>query len=193
MTFDTISVRCERVNHAVGRLWDTVRRMRWDRLFADLEAESNEIEKAETEGLADDLRDEIWAGTSWRDLVGGQVVLEVRGAGQIAGEIAAVNEHLVRVRGELVDHLVAGRAVTSVLRTERRADPPSRIEAALGWSQALRRVRDGGEPVRVVLEDGRAVDGMIEVIGADFVRLMAGEAAARLLPLTAISVVTSGR
>ena len=125
-------------------LWDTVRRMRWDRLFADLEAEASEIERAETEGLAADLRDEIWAATSWRDLVGGEVVLEVRGVGQIAGEIAAVNEHLVRVRGELVDHLVAGRAVVSVLRTERRADPPSRIDAALGWSRALRRAARRG-------------------------------------------------
>ncbi len=167
--------------------------MRWDRLFADLEAEVSEIEKAETEGLAADLRDEIWAATSWRDLVGGQVLLEVRGAGQIAGEMAAVNEHLVRVRGTLVDHLVAGRAVTSVLRTERRADPPSRIDAALGWSRALRRLRDGGESVRVVLEDGRAIDGMIEVVGADFVRLVAGDAAPRLVTLSAISVVTSGR
>ncbi len=168
--------------------------MRWDRLFADLEAEATEIDKAETEGLAADLRDEIWAATSWRDLVGGRVVLEVRGAGQVAGEVAAVNEHLIRVRGELVDHLVACRAVTSVLRTERRADPPGRIEAAMGWSRALRRLRDASEPVRVVLEDGRVVDGLVDVVGADFVRLIAGDAASRLLTLSAISVVTtSGR
>lgn len=167
--------------------------MRWDRLFADLEAEADEIEKAEADGLAVDLRDEIWAATSWRDLVGGQVVLEVRGIGQVVGEVAAVNARLVRVRSDLVDHLVACAAVTSVLRSERRSDPPSRIDAALGWPQALRRLRDAGEPVRVVLLDGRSVDGMIEVVGADFIRLGAGDGPSRLVVLSAVAVATSGR
>jgi hypothetical protein len=167
--------------------------MRWDRLFGDLEAEARELERAETEGLADDLRDEIWAETSWRDLVGGQVVLEVRGAGQVAGEVAAVNEHLVRLRGDLVDHLVACRAVTAVLRTERRTDPPGRLGAALGWSRALRVLRDAAEPVRLVLDDGRTVDGHVETVGADVVRVGVGDGAARLLVLAAVSVVTSGR
>ncbi len=167
--------------------------MRWDRLFSDLEAEADEIDRAEQEGLAADLRDEIWAATSWRDLVGGQVVLEVRGAGQVVGTVAAVNEHLVRVRAERVDHLVACPAVSSVLRSERRSDPPGRLDAGLGWARALRRLRDGGEPVRVTLMDERSVDGMIEAVGADFVRLAAGDQEPRLLVLSAISVVTSGR
>lgn len=193
ITFKTISALQEPVKTDQARLWDTVQRMRWDRLFADLEAEADEIHKAEAEGLAGDLRDEIWATTSWRDLVGGEVVLEVQGVGQVVGEVAAVNAQLVRVRSGPLDHLVACAAVTSVLRSQRRADPPSRIDAALGWSQALRRLRDAGEPVRIVLRDGRAVDGVIEVVGTDFVRLGAEGGPSRLVVLGAMAVTTSGR
>jgi sRNA-binding regulator protein Hfq len=166
--------------------------MRWDRLFADLEAEADDIEKAETDGLAIDLRDEIWAATSWRDLLGGHVMLDVTGVGQIGGHVAAVNDCLLRVRSSVVDHLVACSAVTSVLSNGGRSDPPGRIDAALGWPQALRRLRDAGQPVRVVLADGRAFDGQIEVVGADFVRLGAGDVS-RLVTLDAVAVVTSGR
>ncbi|MGJ9421124.1 hypothetical protein [Aeromicrobium sp. CF3.5] len=164
--------------------------MRWDRLFADLEAVSVEIAKSEAEGLAGDLRDEIWAETSWRDLIGGQVVLEVSGAGQVTGEVAAINERLIRLRAGMGGHLVACSAVSGVLAAERRADPPSRIDAAMGWGQALRRLRDDAGSVRLVLGDGRTFDGSIEVVGHDFVRLTAGSAT-RTVVLDAIAVVTS--
>lgn len=167
--------------------------MRWDRLFADLEAEAVEIEKAEHDALAEDLRDEMWGMTSWRELLGGWVVLEVRGAGQLAGEIASVNAHVIRMRSDLADHLVASRAVRSALRSERRADPPGRLDAAMGWSIALRRIRDTGDPVRVTLDDGSVVDGRIEVVGQDFVRLSAGASRSRLLVMDAVSVVTAAR
>lgn len=164
--------------------------MRWDRLFADLEAESAEMAREETEGLAADLRDEIWAEMSWRDLIGGQVVLEVSGMGQVAGEVAAINERLVRLRAGTGGHLVACAAVSGVLSTQRRADPPSRIDAAMGWGQALRRLRDDAGSVRLVLTDGRTFDGLIEAVGRDFVRLTAGSAS-RTVVLDAIAVVTS--
>lgn len=164
--------------------------MRWDRLFADLEAETMEMAKAEAEGLAVDLRDEIWAETSWRDLVGGQVVLEVDGAGQVTGEVAAINDRLVRLRAGTGGHLVACSAVSGVLATERRADPPSRIDAAMGWGQALRRLREDAGTVRLVLGDGRTFDGSIEVVGRDFVRIAAGRGV-RMVVLDAIAVVTS--
>ena len=165
-------------------------RMRWDRLFADLEAEADEVARSETDALATDLRDEIWAETSWRDLLGGHVVLEVRGAGQVAGEVAAVNDRLVRLRSGLVDHLVACAAVTSVLAAERRADPPGRLDAALGWGRALRRLRDDASSVRLVLDDGRTVDGVVEAAGSDFARIGAG-GTTRMVVLDAISVITS--
>lgn len=164
--------------------------MRWDRLFADLEAESAEIARAETEGLAADLRDEIWAETSWRDLVGGQVVLEVTGAGQVAGEVAAINTRLVRLRAGTGGHLVSCPAVCGVVSTERRADPPGRIDAAMGWGRALRRLRDDASTIRLTRVDGHTIDGIIEVVGADFVRLAAGRAT-RTVVLGSIAVVTS--
>ena len=165
--------------------------MRWDRLFGDLEAGADEIAKVEAEALAQDLRDEIWAQTSWRAMLGGRVTLEVRGAGQVSGEVAAVNDQLMRLRADVLDHLVAVAAVTSVLQQEGRTDPPGRLDGALGWASALRRLRDGAEPVRVTLDDGRTVDGQVQAVGRDFVRLAAGPSHLRLLVLGAISMVTS--
>lgn len=163
--------------------------MRWDRLFEDLEAASSDLARDEADALADDLRDEEWADTSWRDLLGGRVRLEVRGAGQVTGEVASVNETLVRLRAGGVDQLVGVGAVVRVLEHERRADAPSRLDAALGWATALRRLRDDGEPVRVVTDDGASLDGRVDVVGKDFVRIAVGSGRGRVVVLARVAVV----
>ncbi len=171
-------------------LWVTVSAMRWDRLFAGLEDEADRLARDEVEALAADLSDETWAATSWRDLVGGRVRLEVRGAGQVAGEVASVNDSVVRLRGDDGDRLVATRAVVEVVEAERRASTVSRVDALLGWRSALRRLRDADEPVRVVLDDGRVVDGRVDAVGADFVRIETVSGRRRVLVLDAVAVVS---
>lgn len=164
--------------------------MRWDRLFADLEGAADDWAKDDVDALAADLGDEAWGSTAWVELLGGHVVIDVRGAGQLSGDVASVNDALLRLRGSTGDVLVATRAVVEVVTTERRADPSSsRARAVLGWSSALRRLRDVDEPIRICLLDGRTVTGRLEVVGRDFVRLEVGSGRRRLIVLDGVATV----
>ncbi|AWB93007.1 hypothetical protein [Aeromicrobium chenweiae] len=166
--------------------------MRWDRLFADLEGQAAELELEERDALVGDLSDGDWAETSWRDLLGGRVAVEVRGAGRLEGEVTLVNDSVIRLRGDAIDHVVATAAVTGVHEAQRRADEPTLVGARLGWGQVLRALRDAGEEVLVRLVDGTRRDGVVDVVGRDFVRLRTDSGREQVVPWTALAVV-SGR
>jgi len=166
--------------------------MRWERLFEDLEAQAGDLELDERDALVDELRDGDWAQTSWRDLLGGRVVLAVRGAERVEGEVTLVNERLVQLRSDAMDHVVSAAAVMAVHEAERRADATTAVGEALGWGHVFRALRESGEEIRVRLVDGSVRDGTVVVAGRDFVRLRAGSGRDQVVPLDAIAVV-SGR
>jgi len=167
--------------------------MRWERLFADLEAQADDLALSERDALVDELRDGDWAQTSWRDLLGGHVVLQVDGLGRVEGEVELVNESLVHLRTSRSDVVVAAAAVGSVLEAERRADPPSRVGERLGLAVVLRALRDEGERVRLVRPDGGAQEGVVVVVGQDFVTLRDEAGREQSVPFTAIAAVVSRR
>jgi hypothetical protein len=166
--------------------------MRWDRLFEDLEAQAADLELDERDALVDELRDGDWAQTSWRQLLGGQVVLAVRGADRVEGVVTLVNDRLVHLRGDRMDHVVSAAAVMAVHSSERRADASTAVGDALGWSHVFRALRGAGEEIRVRLVDGTVRDGSVLVAGRDFVRLRAESGRDQVLPFDGIAVV-SGR
>jgi hypothetical protein len=164
--------------------------MRWDRLFEDLEAQAADLELDERDALVDELRDGDWAQTSWRQLLGGHVVLDVRGADRLEGVVTLVNDRLVHLRSEGTDHVISAAAVLAVHSRERRADASSAVGDALGWGHVFRALRDAGEEIRVRLVDGSVRDGSVLVAGRDFVRLRAGSGRDQVLPFDGIAVVT---
>lgn len=166
--------------------------MRWDRLFDDLEGQAADRELDERDALVDELRDGDWAQTSWRELLGGRVVLTVRGADRVEGVVTLVNDRLVQLRGDGVDHVASTAAVLTVHSAERRADPPSAVGEALGWGHVFRALREASAEIRVRLVDGTSWDGSVLVAGRDFVRLRAGSGRDQVLPFDGIAVV-SGR
>jgi PAS domain-containing protein len=162
--------------------------MRWERLFAELEAQVNDVEMQERDALVDELADGDWASTSWRDLLGGRVVLDVHGHGWLDGEVVLVNQRFVQLRGERVDHLVNATAVLAIVSAERRAVEASRVSAGLGWGHVFRALRE--DPVRVRKIDGSTVDGSVDVVGGDFVRMRDESGRHQVLPFDAIAVVS---
>lgn len=166
--------------------------MRWDRLFEDLEAQAADLELDERDALVDELRDGDWAETSWRHLLGGRVVLAVRGADRIEGDVTLVNDRLVHLRGDSMDHVVNAAAVMVVHSSERRADSSTAVGDALGWGHVFRALRAAGEEIRVRLVDGTVREGAVVVAGRDFVRLRARSGHDQVLPFDGIAVV-SGR
>lgn len=172
--------------------WDTVPAMRWDRLFEELEAQAGDLELEERDALVDELRDGEWAETSWRSLLGGHVVLEVSGSGRVEGQAVLVNEQLIQLRGEHVDHVVDARAVLAISSAEERAAGSSAVVAALGWGHVFRALRREGDSVRVWRTDGHAADGTVSVVGRDFVRLRTESGREQLIPFDVVALV-SGR
>lgn len=166
--------------------------MRWERLFAEIEAQAFDVELQERDALVDELRDGEWAETSWRELLGGEIVLEVRGHGRIEGVVVLVNDQLIQLRGRREDHVVNGSAVVAIISAERRADDVSAVSGALGWGHVFRALRDIDDVVRVWRIDGSTVEGDVAVVGRDFVRMREESGRDQVLPFHSIAVV-SGR
>lgn len=167
--------------------------MRWERLFADLEAQADDLALSERDALVEELRDSDWAQTSWRELLGGHVALQVQGLGLVEGRVELVNERLVHVRASHADVVVAVGAVASVLAHERRADPLSRVGDRLGWRIVLRALRDEDERVRLVRPDGATHDGVVVVVGQDFVTVRDDIGREQAVPFAAIAALVNRR
>lgn len=166
--------------------------MRWERLFNEIEAQSGDLEMQERDALVEELRDGEWADTSWRSLMGGDVVLDVVGLGRLEGSAVLVNKQIIQLRGERVEHVVSADAVAAVISAERRSDQPSVVSAALGWGHVFRALRAEGQPVRVRTVTGSTIDGTIDVVGADFVRVHEDSGHDQSVPFAALAMV-SGR
>lgn len=169
--------------------------MRWERLFADLEDQAEDEALAERDALAADLRDEHWGSLSWRDLLGDSVTLDVVGAGRISGTVVAHNATFVHVRHPTLDHVVAVPAVSSVVATHGDPRPQGPVTQRLGWTHVCRRARDDGDEIHLVRADGSALDGLVDVVGGDFVRLRptSGAEPTAVVPYVAIAVLSIRR
>ena len=103
-----------------------------------------------------------------------------------------VNDRLVHLRGDHMDHVVNAVAVMDVTGASGAPRHPTTVDEALGWAHVFRALREAGEEIRVRLIDGTVATGR----GGrrrDFVRLTAGSARDQVMvPFDAIAVV-SGR
>jgi len=162
-------------------------RMRWDRLFEELESAAHDELADERDALAEDLRDEQWAALSWTDLLGDPGVrLTVQGLGEVAGRVVSAGD-VIQVEDGGRRVVVLPEAVLGVTGDDGRAQPVA--QASRGRRQLARALRDAAEVVRVTRRDGSSVDGRVVAVGADFVQLAVG--ARRVsLPWTAIAALT---
>jgi hypothetical protein len=156
--------------------------VRWDGLFADLEAQARELEVAERAGEIDERARMELARVRLVDRLRPAVGLVIRvrcGAG------VSVTGTLVRVASQwlLVDEaagrqaLVAMGAVAGLSGLSRQAAAADGdraalvIESRLGLAHALRGIARDRSPVAVELTDGSSVAGTIDRVGADFVEV----------------------
>lgn len=182
----------QEVVHRPGRLWPRYgAAMRWDRLFAELEASAADDALVEREAMVSELRDEEWSRTPWRELLGGQVEVEVAGAGRLSGTVGLVNERLLRLDAGGLEHVVALGAVLGV-RTDGRAPALTSVDARLGWGRVLRSMRDDGDEVLLVRVDGSSLRARVEHVVDGGVLVRSAERTL-LVPLQALAVVTVPR
>lgn len=181
--------------------------MRWDGLFADLEAQAAALAWAERAAEVDEhTRGEVGRLTiaeRLRAAIGAPVRLGVLGGPYVVGELARVGPDWLLMRGPGgTEALVAGTGVVSISGLGRHSAAPGSagvVESRLGLRHVLRGIARDRSAVRVQLTDGSTVDGTIDRVGGDFAEVAAhpaGEqrrrAAVRdvlVLPLAAVVVV----
>jgi hypothetical protein len=153
--------------------------MRWQQLFADLQAQFEQEEAASEQAeAASRARSEIGAVRlvdRLRGAVGSTVVLQCAGVGQVSGELVDVGPDWLLLVDDLGrDVLCAGGAVRSVAGLTRRtgvAQDGRGVIAAWDLRRALRALGRDRAAVQVVLDDGGVLSGTLDRVGADYVEL----------------------
>lgn len=181
--------------------------MRWNRLFADLEAQAEAIDAAEFAAEVEE-RTRIEVGAlrlqdRLRSACGHRVRLTCLGGAIVAGALSRVGSGWLLV-AERPDReaIVPLAAVTSVAGLGRLSTAPGSegpVAARLGLRHALRGLARDRAAVSITLADGTSCVGTIDRVGTDFVevaehpqgepRRAAAVRQVRVLPLAAIAVV----
>ena len=152
--------------------------MRWQQLFADLQAQFEAEEAAEHRGVdASRARAETGAVELVRRLrgsLGAPLTLRCRGAGAVAGTLVDVGVDWLLLEDEQGrSNLVAAATVRTVtglgLRTAVAETGAVRARMDLRW--ALRGLARDRSAVQVVLDDGGVLTGTLDRVGADHVDL----------------------
>ena len=190
----------------------SVRPMRWEELFRDLEGQ---LEAAERSALVAEVAGLTRAEEARTDLlrrlvpaVGHPVALHVHGLGALNGRLVAVAAQWLLVqeapsRQVLVPRhsllAVAGLATATAPAAD---GGPARVHERLGLGHALRGLARDRAGVTVVLVDGTALHGTFDRVGADYAELaehQVGEARrrgsvrlVRSLPFSAMGAVRGG-
>jgi hypothetical protein len=182
--------------------------MRWEALFADLEAELEAAEAAELDlEVRDRVRSEL-ARLRLRDrltaALGHELTAYVDGAGTVHGRLTGCGADWVLLEEPGREVLIPCAALLGMTGLGRRSVEPGSegyVGARLDLAYALRGLVRGRLPCAVIVRDGTTAHGTLDRIGADFVELAEhapGEArrpdavrAVRTIPFTAISAVRS--
>ncbi len=153
--------------------------MRWQRLFADLQAQLEyEESAAERAELGSRARTEIGGlalADRLRGSLGARLVLAVRGAGQLSGLLQEVGPDWLLLSDDLGrDALVATAAVQAVSGLGRLTGPPGTpraVQGRLGVRWALRGLARDRAAVQMILDDGSVLVGTVDRVGADYLEL----------------------
>jgi len=153
--------------------------MRWDGLFADLEAQAAAMSAAERDAeIEDRTRSEVGRlGLVDRlgGAVGSQVRLSCRGDLKLTGQLARLHpEWLLIAEGDGREAVVALAAVLAVGGLGTLSAAPgtmSVVDSRLNLALALRGIARDRSTVRLHLVDGNVLDGTLDRVGADFLEL----------------------
>jgi hypothetical protein len=181
--------------------------VRWDDLFADLEGQLEEAERAELAvEVADRTRLELGRVTlvdRLRAALDRPVGVELRGAGSVTGRLLEVGPDwlLLEERREVLVPLAALLVVTGLPARVAAPLPEARARTRVRLATALRGLVRERAPVAVTLVDGTLLQGTLDRVGADHVDLALhepGEArrpgalrGVRVLPVPALGAVRS--
>lgn len=151
--------------------------MRWDALFADLEAQAAALEQAERAAEVEErTRGELGAIGVVDRLRGGEgtaVRLRLPGGRTLNGQLLRVGPDWLLLGetagSEAVVPMAALLGVRGLTRYSAVPGTAGAVAARLGLRPVLRGIARDRSPVRLELLDGTSVDATIDRVGADFV------------------------
>jgi hypothetical protein len=189
--------------------------MRWDALFADLEAAAaGEWQRERDAEIAERTRaelarlrlvDRLRAVADGRPGLDDEVGVRVLAAGVVRGSLTRVTDEwfvLVTPSHEWVVATAAVLGVSGVPPGARSPESQRAVAGSWGWSAAWRVLARDRTEVHVIRRDGSTVTGLASRAGQDFVELTASEsiaepvrggAGSELVPHAAIAAVRCPR
>lgn len=165
--------------------------MRWEMLFADLEARLAAAERSEVDAeIAERARDERAAVDLAARLAaarGAAVTLVLRGGSRVTGTVADAAGTWVLLEASASDALVPLAAVVAAEGLGHRAAPLGAVERRIGITSALRGLAQARAHVAVETEGGQW-QGRIVAVAADHLDLdgFGGPRAVRLAALLVV-------
>jgi hypothetical protein len=181
--------------------------MRWDGLFGDLEAQADQLERAERATEIDErIRIELTLVTlvdRLRPAIGTLLKLRCHADVSLTGTLSRVGpDWLLLDEGGNREVVVAITAIVTVSGLGRRSSQPSvegSVLSRLALGHVLRGIARDRSAVHISLRDGGVLDGTIDRVGSDFAELAvhgAGELRRRsdvrevvVLPMAALIAV----
>lgn len=180
--------------------------MRWQALFADLEAQLDAAQAAELASeVADRSRRELAAVgllDRLRAMVGASVAVAAAGHGLQRGRLTAVGADWLLLAAEGTEILVPVGGIESVVDLPVAATAAAGPDRRLRLGYALRAMVQARAAVRVGLTSGVVLTGTLDRVGADFVDLAEhaldeprrpdAVVAVRTVPFAALALLRSG-
>jgi hypothetical protein len=155
--------------------------VRWQELFADLEAQAVSLRRVDDEREIAELTRGGLAQVSLVNRlhaqVSGRLTVQVAGAGTITGQLERVGADwlLLASADEVVVPLPAVMAVLDLPPAAVSDEGVGAVASRLRLTSVLRAIARDRSPVRIVLRDGSPVVGTPDRVGADFVDLAVHE------------------
>jgi hypothetical protein len=153
--------------------------MRWEQLFADLDAafEAEEVaaERAEAGSRARAAVGAVRLVDRLRGAAGHEVSLECRGVGPVRGRLLDVGVDWVLLRDEQGREVLVAlgvvQAVSGLGATTAAAEEDGAVARAWDLRRALRGLARDRAAVQCRLDGGAVLAGTVDRVGADFVEL----------------------
>jgi hypothetical protein len=150
--------------------------MRWEELFADLEAQARSLEQADEGELSDRIRGEMARVTLMNRLraqVSREVTVSIQGHGDLTGRLqrTGADWFLLQVPDEVIVTLAAVMALRDLPPDAVSPDSSGAVAGGLRLTSVLRGVARDRSVVVVTGLDGRSLTGTPDRVGADFVDL----------------------
>lgn len=177
--------------------------MRWEQLFADLEAQVAAEEQAGFEAEVGDLvraeRGALALADRLRAHVGFDLAFALEDGQSLAGDVLELGADWVLLRRPGGDTLLPLAAVVGVSGLSRSAVPGTGVEARLRITLVLRGLARDRSPVQLTVRGGGRLVGTIDRVGADHLDLALHDldqprrpgvvTAVRCVPLAALRTV----